>query len=122
MTDPPYYDNISYADLSDFFYVWLKRSVGFLYETDLGGELTPKKNEAVVAPYRHDGDGDAAREHYEALMAQSFAEAHRVLKPDAPLVCVYSAQDRDGLGQSRGRVAPRRLHDYRGVADRHGDG
>ena len=42
ITDPPYYDNISYADLSDFFYVWLKRSVGFLYPDHLGGQLTPE--------------------------------------------------------------------------------
>lgn len=90
ITDPPYYDNISYADLSDFFYVWLKRSVGFLYPEDLGGELTPKRNEAVVAPYRHGGRKDAAREFYEQMMAQAFAEAHRVLKPDAPLVCIYA--------------------------------
>jgi len=96
ITDPPYYDNISYADLSDFFYVWLKRSVGFLYEVDLGGELTPKKNEAVVAPYRHRGDRQAARAHYEKLMAQSFTEAHRVLKPDAPLVCLYSHKTATG--------------------------
>jgi putative DNA methylase len=96
ITDPPYYDNISYADLSDFFYVWLKRSVGHLYETDLGGELTPKRSEAVVAPYRHGGDRQAARAHYEDLMAQSFAEAHRILKPDAPLVCVYSHKTATG--------------------------
>jgi putative DNA methylase len=90
ITDPPYYDNISYADLSDFFYVWLKRSVGFLFPEHLGGELTPKRREAIVAPYRHDGDKKAAREFYEHEMASAFAEAHRVLKPGAPLVCVYA--------------------------------
>src|SRR5216683_2570182 len=90
ITDPPYYDNISYADLSDFFYVWLKRSVGFLYPDHLGGQLTPKRNEAVVAPYRHHGQKDQARAFYEQMMAQSFSEAHRVLKPGAPLVCVYA--------------------------------
>jgi putative DNA methylase len=90
ITDPPYYDNISYADLSDFFYVWLKRSVGFLYPDDLGGELAPKRNEAVVAPYRHHGDRKEAREFYERLMAESFEEAHRVLKLGAPLVCIYA--------------------------------
>jgi putative DNA methylase len=89
VTDPPYYDNISYADLSDFFYVWLKRSVGYLYPDDLGGELTPKRSEAVVAPYRHHGRKDEARSFYEQLMADAFTEAHRVLKPGAPLVCVY---------------------------------
>lgn len=90
ITDPPYYDNISYADLSDFFYVWLKRSVGFLYPDDLSGQLTPKRSEAVVAPYRHGGRKDKARESYEAMMAAAFAEAHRVLKPGAPLVCIYA--------------------------------
>ncbi len=90
VTDPPYYDNISYADLSDFFYVWLKRSVGFLHPDHLGGELTPKRNEAVSVAHRHSGDRDEARRIYEALMAQSFAEAHRVLKPGAPLVCIYA--------------------------------
>ncbi len=90
ITDPPYYDNISYADLSDFFYVWLKRSVGWLWPDDLGGDLTPKHNEAVVAPYRHHGDKTEARHFYEDMMAQAFAEAHRVLKPDAPMVCIYA--------------------------------
>jgi putative DNA methylase len=90
ITDPPYYDNISYADLSDFFYVWLKRSVGFLFEEHFAGELTPKKREAIVAPYRHGGEKSAARTFYEHEMAAAFAEAHRVLKPGAPLVCVYA--------------------------------
>lgn len=90
VTDPPYYDNISYADLSDFFYVWLKRSVGFLYPDDLSGELTPKRAEAIVAPYRHSGSKDKARAAYEDMMAAAFTEAHRVLKPGAPLVCIYA--------------------------------
>jgi putative DNA methylase len=90
ITDPPYYDNISYADLSDFFYVWLKRSVGFLFPEHLAGELTPKRHEAVMASHRHDGDKSEARVFYEEQMAAAFAEAHRVLKPGAPLVCVYA--------------------------------
>jgi putative DNA methylase len=90
ITDPPYYDNISYADLSDFFYVWLKRSVGFLYPDHLGGHLTPKRNEAVIAPHRHQGRKDRARAFYERIMADAFTEAHRVLKPGAPLVCIYA--------------------------------
>ena len=90
ITDPPYYDNISYADLSDFFYVWLKRSVGPLFPDELGGNLTPKRREAIVAPYRFGGSKDAAKAFYEEQMAAAFAEAHRVLKPGAPLVCVYA--------------------------------
>ncbi len=83
ITDPPYYDNISYADLSDFFYVWLKRSIGFLFEEHFAGELTPKQREAVMATHRHGGDKPAARVFYEQEMAAAFAEAHRVLKPGA---------------------------------------
>ena len=69
--------------------MWLKRSVGFLYPDDLGGQLTPKRNEAVVAPYRHHGHKDEARID-ERMMAGASAEAHRVLKPGAPLVCIYA--------------------------------
>jgi putative DNA methylase len=90
ITDPPYYDNISYADLSDFFYVWLKRSVGFLFPEHLEGDLTPKRREVIAVKYRHDGDMVAAREFYEREMQAAFDQAHRVLKPNAPLVCIYA--------------------------------
>jgi putative DNA methylase len=90
ITDPPYYDNISYADLSDFFYVWLKRSIGDLYPDHLGRELTPKRSEAVAAPYRHGNSKERARAFYEDMMASAFSEARRVLKPGAPLVCIYA--------------------------------
>ncbi len=90
ITDPPYYDNVSYADLSDFFYVWLKRSIGFLYPEHFNTPLTPKKQEAVMAAYRHNKNKDAAKQNYETMMAQAFSEAYRVLRPNAPLVCVYA--------------------------------
>jgi len=90
ITDPPYYDNVSYADLSDFFYVWLKRSIGFLYPEHFSTPLTPKKQEAIMAAYRHNQNKELARQSFESMIAQSFSEAHRVLKPGAPLVCVYA--------------------------------
>lgn len=90
ITDPPYYDNISYAVLSDFFYVWLRRSIGFLFPDHLGGELTPKRREVIVAPHRHEGNRSTARDFYERELASAFSEAHRVLKSGAPLVCVYA--------------------------------
>ncbi|HYU74956.1 MAG TPA: hypothetical protein VEL31_19995, partial [Ktedonobacteraceae bacterium] len=90
ITDPPYYDNVSYADLSDFFYVWLKRSIGFLYPEHFSTPLTPKKQEAVMAVYRHNKNKEVARQSYETMMAQAFSEAYRVLKPSKPLICVYA--------------------------------
>ena len=60
ITDPPYYDNVSYSNLSDFFYVWLKRTVGHLYPEHFSAVLTPKKKEAIAAFYRHDGKREAA--------------------------------------------------------------
>lgn len=90
VTDPPYYDNVSYADLSDFFYIWLKRSLGFLYPEHFSTPLTPKKQEAIMASYRHNKSKNIAKQSYEHMMADAFAEAHRVLKPGKPLICVYA--------------------------------
>ena len=61
-TDPPYYDNIGYADLSDFFYVWLRRSLSSAYPELFSTLLVPKKQELVATPFRFDGsrqDGNA---------------------------------------------------------------
>ncbi|MDZ7413264.1 MAG: DUF1156 domain-containing protein [candidate division KSB1 bacterium] len=90
ITDPPYYDNVPYADLSDFFYIWLKRSVGHLYPEHFSAALTPKKAEAVADPSRHGKSIDAARAAYEQMMLDAFREANRVLKPGGPLVVVYA--------------------------------
>jgi putative DNA methylase len=90
ITDPPYYDNVSYADLSDFFYVWLKRTVGDLYPEHFGSDLTPKKWEAIADPTRHHGDRALANAFYTDIIQRSLVEAHRILKPAAPLVLVYA--------------------------------
>ena len=90
VTDPPYYDNVGYGILSDFFYVWLKRTIGYLYSEHFATEGTPKKNEAVADPVRHDGSKEKARAAYEQMMAQAFAEANRVLKPGGQMTVVYA--------------------------------
>jgi putative DNA methylase len=90
ITDPPYYDNVPYADISDFFYVWLKRTIGHLYPAHFATELTPKKKEAVAEPVRHEGSREAAKAAYEEMMAESFREAGRVLKPGGQLTVVYA--------------------------------
>lgn len=65
-TDPPYYDNIGYAALSDFFYVWLRRTIGDLYADLFSTVLVPKMPELTAAPERFDGDKQKAKEHFEA--------------------------------------------------------
>lgn len=90
VTDPPYYDMISYADLSDFFFVWLKRTLGERFPEHLDGDQTAKKQEAAVIPYRHGGDVSRARQHFEGVLSACFVEAGRVLKAGAPLVVVYA--------------------------------
>ncbi len=90
ITDPPYFDSITYADLSDYFYVWLKRSIGHLYPEHFSGQLTPKKNEAIMEPSRHGGDKKKAAQAYEDMMHKAFCEASRVLKPNGMMVVVYA--------------------------------
>lgn len=62
-TDPPYYDNIGYADLSDFFYIWLRRTLRAVYPAFFGTVSVPKSEELIAAPYRH-GGRDAAEEFF----------------------------------------------------------
>jgi len=90
ITDPPYYDNIGYAILSDFFFVWLKRTIGHLYPDHFASVTTPKKNEIIADATRHGRDKEKAKRAYETMMAESFAEAHRVLKPGGYMSVVYA--------------------------------
>lgn len=90
ITDPPYYDNVPYSHLADFFYVWLKRSVGHLYPEHFATKSSPVKAEAVMDPSVYGGKKAEARKAYEAMMSQAFSECRRVLRSEAPLVCVYA--------------------------------
>jgi putative DNA methylase len=89
ITDPPYYDNVNYSNLSDFFYVWLKRTVGHLHPDLFATPLTPKSQEMVADAYRFDGR-EGAKQHFEAMLLQSFREIRRVLKPDGIAVIVFA--------------------------------
>lgn len=84
------YYSVPYADLSDYFYVWLKRSIGHLYPENFSSQLTPKKNEAIMQPSRHGGDKKKAAQAYQDMMHQAFCEASRVLKPNGMMVVVYA--------------------------------
>lgn len=90
VTDPPYYDAVPYADLSDFFYVWLRRTVGHLYPEHFRTPLTPKGQEAVQNPVRHGGDNEKAKRFFEEMMGEAFREMHRVLKPEGKATVVFA--------------------------------
>jgi len=94
-TDPPYYDNVPYSYLSDFFYVWLKRTVGDLYPELFSTPLTPKKNEIVA--YSHGPGGfDEGKTFFEDMIKLSFQEIQRVLKPNGVAVIVYAHKSTEG--------------------------
>src|SRR5690606_32998851 len=65
-TDPPYYDNIGYADLSDFFYIWLRASLKDVYPSIFSTLLVPETPELIASPHRHAGDSEAANQHFES--------------------------------------------------------
>ena len=89
--DPPYYDNVMYAELSDFFYVWLKRTAGHVFPELFRRKLTDKENEAVANPARFAGQpGARVLARLSARMAAIFAECRRVLKPDGVLTLVFT--------------------------------
>lgn len=89
-TDPPYYDNIGYADLSDFFYIWLRRSLARIYEDMFSTLLTPKTQELVASPYRFDGDRKRAEGFFEDGLRQAFARMRTAHHPSFPLTLFYA--------------------------------
>jgi len=100
VVDPPYYDNVQYGELSDFFYVWLKRTVGDLYPEAFQSLLTDKDTEAVANPARFRGlRGRSLREladrDYERKMLACFREMHRVLRDDGVLTVMFTHKQAD---------------------------
>ena len=91
--DPPYYDNVMYAELSDFFYVWLKRTAGHVFPDLFRRRLTDKDNEAVANAARFQGQKGAralAGRDYQQRMASIFAECRRALKPDGIMTLMFT--------------------------------
>ncbi len=91
--DPPYYDNVMYAELSDFFYVWLKRTAGHVFPELFRRHLTDKDNEAVANPARFRGQRGAralAGRDYQERMASIFAECRRTLKADGVMTLMFT--------------------------------
>ncbi len=91
--DPPYYDNVMYAELSDFFYVWLKRTAGHVVPELFTRALTDKENEAVANPAKFAGQKGAkalAGRDYQQRMARIFEECRRVLKPNGIMTLMFT--------------------------------
>lgn len=91
--DPPYYDNVMYAELSDFFYVWLKRTAGYVYPDLFRRKLTDKENEAIANPAKFKDQKGAkalAGRDYQQRMAAIFTEMRRVLKPDGIMTLMFT--------------------------------
>ena len=91
--DPPYYDNVTYSELSDYYYVWLKRTVGLLYPEEFTAHLTDKDREAVANPFRFLGQRgmkELAGKDYQDRMAAIFKESRRVLKPDGIMTVMFT--------------------------------
>lgn len=88
-TDPPYYDNIAYSDLSDFLYVWLRRSLRGIYPDLLSTMLVPKAEELVANPYRH-GGRDGAKQFFEDGFREVFARARATADPNFPITVWYA--------------------------------
>ena len=89
-TDPPYYDNIGYADLSDFFYIWLRRSLNNVYPTLFSTMLVPKAEELVATPYRFDGNKNKAKAFFENGMLQAFSSMRKTVSQNFPLTVYYA--------------------------------
>lgn len=97
-TDPPYYDNIGYSDLSDFFYVWLRRSLRDVHPSILSTMLVPKTEELVANPYRHEGKA-GAQKFFEDGFREVFRKARETALPDYPITVYYAfKQQESALG------------------------
>jgi len=95
LTDPPYYDNVSYANLSDFFYVWLKRILGDFYPDLFSTPLTPKSSE-IISDSDRCGGKEKAKIFFESMLKKSFQEIYRVLKPNGITTIVYAHKSTSG--------------------------
>lgn len=94
-TDPPYYDNIPYSDLSDFFYVWQRRTIGELYADLFSTMLTPKVPELVASSLRHEGDLIAAKRHFETGFRKAFTSLQIKMDHSFPLTVYYAFKQED---------------------------
>lgn len=95
VTDPPYFDAISYADLSDFTYIWLKRSLTEVFPNTFVTPLSPKAEEATALKHRHGGSGEAARNYFTRKLASCFEEARKKCRSSGVVCVMFAHQSTD---------------------------
>lgn len=89
-TDPPYYDNIGYADLSDFFYIWLRQSLRKIYPDLFATMLVPKEQELIATPFRNDRGRQGARDFFETGMLEAVKQIHTSANDSLPVSIFYA--------------------------------
>ena len=94
-TDPPYYDNIGYADLADFFYVWMRQSLKDTYPELFSTMLVPKAEELIATPYRHDGSVEKAKHFFEDGMLSACKQMYQYAREDVPVTIYYAYKQSD---------------------------
>lgn len=105
-TDPPYYDNIGYADLSDFFYVWMRQALKHTYPNLFRTMLVPKAEELVATPYRFDGSVEKARDFFEDGMLHTCQQIYQYAREDVPVTIYYAYKQSDtDTGESEAKTA-----------------
>ncbi|MCS6883684.1 MAG: hypothetical protein NZU74_20370, partial [Chloroflexaceae bacterium] len=99
-TDPPYFDNIGYADLSDFFYVWLRRSLKDVFPDLFATLAVPKAEELVATPYRH-GSKEKAEAFFLDGMTRALARIADQAHPAFPVTIYYAFKQQEARGEER---------------------
>ncbi|WP_179229107.1 DUF1156 domain-containing protein [Parenemella sanctibonifatiensis] len=102
-TDPPYFEAISYADLSDYFYMWHRRALRSVHPDLYATVATPKVDELTALATRHNGDAVAAREYFISGFTEAFSNLQESMGPGLPMLVVYASKEKSGTGEEVGR-------------------
>lgn len=97
-TDPPYYDNICYSDLSDYFYVWMRQSLQPIFPALFSTLLVPKNEELIANPYRFNGDSGKAKQFFEDGMMQTCSQIYKYATDEIPITIYYAYKEGKSTG------------------------
>lgn len=95
-TDPPYFEAIGYADLSDYYYIWHRHALQRVHPDLFTTIATPKSGELIASPSRHAGSGEAARQYFIDGFTETFRNLQRSMADDLPLIVVYASKEQKG--------------------------